>query len=181
MAIDTIPRDRRHHATELLAQVASLLATVELELEDPREDENAYLRQANVCRTARDMVHEVLGAIDVPTTGGDKPNRDAITESGNSRNDVELRENDHWPIVWRVVAPACGSYDTDMVFIETTDGDAAMKKFRSCRRSRLPVRIERVSCGPLPKGAMELLIEIRNSNRQNPGTSLRSIEAAWSR
>jgi hypothetical protein len=26
-----------------------------------------------------------------------------------------------WPVIWRVVAPSAGSYDRDMVFIETPD------------------------------------------------------------
>jgi hypothetical protein len=55
-----------------------------------------------------------------------------------------------WPVFWRVVAPGAGSYNHDMVFLETEDEAKARKSFRTLRRGRWPVRLERISCGPLP-------------------------------
>ncbi|HEY6483948.1 MAG TPA: hypothetical protein VIY54_10535, partial [Steroidobacteraceae bacterium] len=56
-----------------------------------------------------------------------------------------------WPILWRVVAPGAGSYDQDMVFIETADEAEARRSHAYLRRKKFPVRLERVACGPLPK------------------------------
>ena len=61
-----------------------------------------------------------------------------------------------WPIVWRVAMPAAGSFNHDMTMLETTDEAEARRIFGNLRRVRYPVRLERVSCGPLPKGARKV-------------------------
>jgi hypothetical protein len=86
---------------------------------------------------------------------------------------------DQWPVIWRVVAPACGSYDHDMVFLETADEAEARRRWRYLRRTDWPVRLERVQCGPLPAKAKKKLEEVRDRNGQNPGTSMREIPAYW--
>ena len=86
-----------------------------------------------------------------------------------------------WPIVWRLVCPAAGSYDHDMVFFETESKDDAVKRFRSMRRNGYPCRLERVDCGPLPQNYEDDLAELRSLNYQNPGTSLREIPGAWTK
>ncbi|HEV2268996.1 MAG TPA: hypothetical protein VGR92_06025 [Steroidobacteraceae bacterium] len=53
-----------------------------------------------------------------------------------------------WPIVWRVVSPAAGSYDRDMVYIETESETEARARYAVTREAKLPARLERVSCGP---------------------------------
>lgn len=40
---------------------------------------------------------------------------------------------EQWPIIWRVVAPACGSYDHDMVFLETESEEAARRHLHGLR------------------------------------------------
>jgi len=79
-----------------------------------------------------------------------------------------------WPIVWRVTAPACGSYDHDFVMVETEDHDDALKKFRELRRGGWPVRLERLHCGPLPDDYGDTLPKLRDRNAQTPGTEMRS-------
>lgn len=96
-----------------------------------------------------------------------------------SRNDP-LHDLDHWPVVWRVTAPSAGSYDQDMVFLTTTDRDAAVQQFESLREGNWPVRIEKMSCGPLPDDCLDTLRQIRAANAQNPGTEMRPIDGAWS-
>jgi hypothetical protein len=87
---------------------------------------------------------------------------------------------DTWPVIWRVVAPSAGSYDHDMVFIETADEQVARTHFRSLRRTGYPVRLERISCGPLPRGADERLLELRKATPQNVGAGMRQVPGAWS-
>lgn len=55
-----------------------------------------------------------------------------------------------WPIVWRVVFPACGNNGRDMVMLESPDAAEARSRYLGTRRGGYPVRLERVSCGPLP-------------------------------
>jgi hypothetical protein len=92
----------------------------------------------------------------------------------------EISDPSTWPLIWRVVAPCCGSHDHDMVFIETKDEQNARAHLRSLRRTGYPVRLERTSCGPLPRGADERLLELRQASPQNPGTSMRQVLGAWS-
>jgi hypothetical protein len=82
-----------------------------------------------------------------------------------------------WPILWRVVAPCAGSFNHDMVFIETRDEEEARNSLCALRRS-WPVRIERVSCGPLPAQAASNIVLLRATNAQNPGDG-RPLLAAW--
>jgi len=84
-----------------------------------------------------------------------------------------------WPVVWRVVAPACGSYDQDMVFLETESEKEARHQFHSLRCCEWPVRLERVHCGPLPAKAKTSLKQLRGANVQNPGTRMRKVAAYW--
>ncbi|HEY3786879.1 MAG TPA: hypothetical protein VGL55_16505 [Steroidobacteraceae bacterium] len=84
-----------------------------------------------------------------------------------------------WPVIWRVVAPGAGSYDHDMVFLETEIEVDARKCHDNCRREGYPVRLERIACGPLPQGSREQLASIRSGSVQNPGTKLRAIVGAW--
>ena len=86
-----------------------------------------------------------------------------------------------WPIIWRLVCPGAGSYDHDMVFLETTSKDEAIKEFRSLRCRGYPCRVERIHCGPLPQGFEDKLADLRSCNLQNPGTSLREIPGAWTK
>jgi hypothetical protein len=86
---------------------------------------------------------------------------------------------DTWPVIWRVVAPGAGSYDRDMVFLETPIEADARSCCTSTRRQGLPTRLERVSVGPLPKGSEATLAELRGANAQTPGTKMRAIPAAW--
>lgn len=84
-----------------------------------------------------------------------------------------------WPAFWRVVAPACGSYDHDMIGCQTEDETEARRYFKSFRTTGLPVRLEFVRSGPLPKGYMETLRLLRASNAQNPGTEMQPVLRAW--
>jgi hypothetical protein len=88
---------------------------------------------------------------------------------------------ENWPVIWRVVSPAAGSYDHDMVFLETENEADASKEYRSLRCGGWPVRIEQVRCGPLPDGYSDSLNEIRSLNAQNAGTKMRAIPGAWSK
>ena len=65
-----------------------------------------------------------------------------------------------WPVIWRVVSPGAGSYDHDMVFLETESEAYAVKQYASLRRSDYPVRIEQVRCGPLPADYVKQLTEM---------------------
>lgn len=85
-----------------------------------------------------------------------------------------------WPVIWRVVAPCCGSHDHDMVFIETDDEAQARATYKGARHGGHPVRIERVQVGPLPKDATTVLEVLRRANAQNPGTTMRAVPGAWS-
>ncbi len=87
---------------------------------------------------------------------------------------------ENWPVIWRVVAPGAGSYDHDMVFLETESEADAVKQYTRLRRGGYPVRIEQVRCGPLPARYVEKLPELRGMNAQNPGTKMREIPGAWS-
>jgi hypothetical protein len=86
---------------------------------------------------------------------------------------------EQWPAVWRVVAPACGSYDHDMMFLETESEAEARRRFHALRGAEWPVRLERVQCGPLPAKAKTSLDQMRSANAQNPGTSMRNVPAYW--
>jgi len=90
------------------------------------------------------------------------------------RTDIEK-----WPVIWRVVAPACGSYDHDMVFLQTEDEQEARSRWLGLRRRDWPVRLERVQCGPLPAKAKAKLKEVRETNAQNEGAQMREIPAYW--
>lgn len=72
------------------------------------------------------------------------------------------RENDpaNWPVVWRVVAPDCGSTG-DMVMEETTDETEARRACTMLRRAGWPVRMERVQQQPLPKSAAPALAQLQ--------------------
>jgi hypothetical protein len=88
---------------------------------------------------------------------------------------------DQWPVIWRVVAPNCGSYGHDMLFIETADEGSAREKYRSLRCAQWPVRLERVQCGPLPANAKSDLAKLYGANAQNPGDVMRAIPGRWTR
>jgi hypothetical protein len=94
--------------------------------------------------------------------------------SGGTRKKVE-----DWPVVWRVVAPAAGSYDTDMVMLETEDEEDAFRQFRRLRCTGWPVRLEQVRCGPLPDRYESRLAALRKGNSQNRDTEMRTIPGAW--
>jgi hypothetical protein len=89
------------------------------------------------------------------------------------------RDPSTWPVIWRVLAPHAGSYDHDSVYIETAKESDARSCYAHLRRRGYPVRLERVSVGPLPKGAEATLAEHRAMNPQNPGTTMRPIPGAW--
>ena len=83
-------------------------------------------------------------------------------------------------MIWRVVAPGAGSYDHDMVFLETENEANARKRLAQLGgESQIPVRLEHVSCGPLPKRSRSELAKLRATNAQNPGTTLREIPGQW--
>lgn len=84
-----------------------------------------------------------------------------------------------WPVLWRVVAPTAGSFNQDMVFMETEDEKEAEKSLRGLRRQGWPVRLERVACGPLPPQALSSIVLLRATNAQNPGGEPRPLLAAW--
>ena len=84
-----------------------------------------------------------------------------------------------WPIVWRVAMPAAGSFNYDMTMLETTDEAEARRIWGNLRRVRYPVRLERVSCGPLPKGARKELASFWRGNQQNPGAKMRKVLGYW--
>ena len=86
---------------------------------------------------------------------------------------------DTWPIVWRVVAPAAGGYDHDMVFLETDDETEARRRLDSVRESGFPARLERVACGPLPGDARKALSALRAESPQNPGADMREVLGHW--
>lgn len=90
------------------------------------------------------------------------------------------RKIETWPVVWRVVIPAAGSYDHDWLVAESADESAARKAHREHRTLGYPVRLERVSCGPLPVNAQATLDKLRNSNAQIPGTTMREDLGMWS-
>ena len=104
-----------------------------------------------------------------------------MTTKEITRNTAVERYTKDWPVIWRVVAPAAGSYDHDMVFLETESREEAIKFFRTSRRSGYPVRVEKVCCGPLPQDYECALTKWRNLNAQNPGSAMRRIPAAWSK
>jgi hypothetical protein len=95
-----------------------------------------------------------------------------------ARRSPTPRDSTTWPVMWRVVAPRAGSYDQDMVFMETDDETAAREHHRALRRARYPVRLERVHLGPLPKNAVETLTKLRSSN-EGPSARLREIRGFW--
>lgn len=74
-----------------------------------------------------------------------------------------------WPVMWRVVMRGAGSYNGDRAFLETEDEAEARRRYRRWRcGGGWTVRIERVSCGPLPKAAKVSLAEMRAGNAQTP-------------
>ena len=83
-----------------------------------------------------------------------------------------------WPVVWRVVSPCAGSFNHDMTFTETDDEAEARDTLRELRKVGWPVRLERVSCGPLPPQAASDIDLLRATNAQNPGDG-RPLLAAW--
>ncbi|MFO1465886.1 MAG: hypothetical protein U1F35_05510 [Steroidobacteraceae bacterium] len=85
----------------------------------------------------------------------------------------------NWPVFWRVVAPSCGSYGHDIVFIETDSEREAIRKHRALRRAGTPVRLERIHCGPLPKDSEPALQAIHAGNAQHPGEPMRAASGAW--
>ena len=87
---------------------------------------------------------------------------------------------ENWPVIWRVVSPGAGSYDHDMVFLETESEADAVKQYQRLRRTGWPVRIEQVRCGPLPADFIKDLAIVRDANAQNPDTKMREIPGAWS-
>ena len=99
----------------------------------------------------------------------------------NSTRPSSKRLDNHqrWPVIWRVVAPGCGSFDTDMVFIRTKDETEARRRFNGLLRAKWPVRLERVACGPLPGDAKKAITKVRSANPQNPGTNLRADPGFW--
>lgn len=92
---------------------------------------------------------------------------------------TQSADPDTWPIVWRVVAPAAGGYNHDLTFIETDDEREARKRFAGLRRAGYPVRLERVSCGPLPAGAEANLAALRAHSPQNVGDQAREVLGYW--
>jgi len=84
-----------------------------------------------------------------------------------------------WPVIWRVVAPRAGSYNHDMVFIETEDEREARQQFHALRRTGYPVRVERVECGPLPAGSKANLVALRAANQQNAGEGMPKVAGYW--
>ena len=45
---------------------------------------------------------------------------------------------ENWPVIWRVVAPGAGSYDHDMVYLETESEPDAVKQYTRLRRGGSP-------------------------------------------
>lgn len=84
-----------------------------------------------------------------------------------------------WPTIWRVVAPRAGSYNHDMVFLETEDEREARRQLHALRRAGYPVRFERVECGPLPAGAKADLVALRAANPQNAGEGFPKVAGYW--
>lgn len=84
-----------------------------------------------------------------------------------------------WPVIWRVTAPAAGSYNHDIVFLECEDEVDAREHLQAVRASGFPARLERVSCGPLPCDARTALMALRAENPQNPGARMREVLGAW--
>ena len=97
--------------------------------------------------------------------------------SARNRNPKSLSS---WPIVWRVVAPAAGSRNRDMMMLQTDDEREARKRYGYLRRGGWPVRIECVQCGPLPEDARPKLAELRVANGQAQGQKrLPAIAGYW--
>lgn len=88
---------------------------------------------------------------------------------------------DSWPVIWRIVMPAAGSYNLDWVVMQTDDEAAARKSYRVQRAGGWPVRLERVSCGPLPKAATDSLAKLRSANAQHPGAKMPAVLGYWER
>jgi hypothetical protein len=116
-----------------------------------------------------------------PTSAGidDVRGLAVIAREGFGDNAPRPNSPDTWPVIWRVVAPGAGSYDHDWVMCETDDEAEARRIYIERRRGGFPVRLERVSCGPLPKGFTSKLAKLRASKPQNPGTRLRPVLAGW--
>ncbi|MEP7243941.1 MAG: hypothetical protein ABI885_09660 [Gammaproteobacteria bacterium] len=84
-----------------------------------------------------------------------------------------------WPVIWRVVAPCCGSYNHDTVFLETQDEAEALERFDELRLQDYPVRMELVHCGSLPPDARRALAQMREANPQNAGSTMRPVLGFW--
>ena len=97
----------------------------------------------------------------------------------DSLREAQPNEPSTWPVVWRVVAPAAGSYDHDMTFLETEDEAEAQRQLEALRCSGSPVRLERVQCGPMPRGSQAALSSLRAVNAQNPGAAMRDVLGSW--
>jgi len=95
------------------------------------------------------------------------------------RKSAEPQHYDSWPVYFRVVAPACGSYDHDMVFIETEDEAEARSTLKGLLSGGHPVRLERVQAGPLPAAYRPTLQRQRELSPQNAGTTMRPVIAGW--
>lgn len=98
-----------------------------------------------------------------------------------TRTIASAEKPDSWPVVWRVVAPSCGNYGHDMVFLETGAEVEARERYRNLRRTGWPVRLERIHCGPLPTGATENLKRLHALNAQSPGSALSEIQGYWTK
>ena len=88
---------------------------------------------------------------------------------------------DTWPVIWRVVAPRAGSYNSDFVVWEDQDEGVARRIYGQRRREGWAVRLERVCCGPLPKEAEAFLKELRTQTPQNPGAEMPAVLGYWER
>ena len=97
-----------------------------------------------------------------------------------TRRSPNPRDPSTWPVVWRVVAPACSTDGDDWVFAEFDDEKEARKSYGQLRRTHYPVRLERVQCGPLPAGATDALARLLRSNA-GAGEALGEISGFWTR
>lgn len=91
---------------------------------------------------------------------------------------IHNADHESWPVIWRVVAPGAGSYNHDMVFLETDREREARSFLTELRAGGYAVRLERVQCGPLPAGAAGALSDLRSLNPQNPGAE-RTVLGCW--
>jgi hypothetical protein len=97
-----------------------------------------------------------------------------------SLSQFSVTNPDTWPIFWRVVAPAAGADGRDVVFTEADDRAEAQRLYDRLHSSGYPVRLERVSCGPLPTNAALILGSERFAMQRHATTSLREVLGVWS-